>query len=148
MNKYLFNKFLDGETSTAETEAVLKAIRTTSLWRQRYIAVKRYEAMLAEEQQKETRVENNYSDISFKQSPIRSYPLPYPSDKQPKDNKGGLLLLQQEEKGSSAYVEEEPEDTFEDSIIGTFHCPNCGHPIALTHLTCPHCGRKLGVEDY
>lgn len=29
-----------------------------------------------------------------------------------------------------------------------FFCPDCEHPIELTMSFCPHCGRKLQVDDY
>lgn len=46
----LFTKFLDGEANAVETMRVLEAIKTDPFWRQRYVAVKRYEAMLAAEE--------------------------------------------------------------------------------------------------
>lgn len=129
MNKDLFNKFLDGETSATETRTVLKAIRTTPLWRQRYVAVKRYEAMLAEDNPSDS-----WSDLSQLSIPIQACP--------PDDRRNAIDAVKQ------PGVRSLDDAFFEDSFLGAFHCPDCGKPIALTHVRCPHCGRELGVEDY
>lgn len=50
ITKATFLRFLDGETTPAETKDVWEAINTNPFWRQRYIAVKRYEAISAEEE--------------------------------------------------------------------------------------------------
>ena len=103
INPDLFNKFLDGEANALETMRVLEAIKTVPFWRQRYIAVKRFEAMLAEEEKNDVIPEDNYSDYLCERYILRNLFPEYIAENQGTATNDGLLFLQRMEKGPSVY---------------------------------------------
>lgn len=110
ITKASFLRFLDGEATPAEKKDVLEAINTNPFWRQRYIAVKRFEAISAEEEAQElpleklaAQAEDNLCDILCERFILRTLFPEYYSGTALSEAKDEQVFLKSRIEGVALY---------------------------------------------